>query len=95
MAVIHISEKEAARDLPAVLAKVRAGNLVEIDSGSESFAVVAKGDAIPPRRSLDEAIRMSEERGSRVLLDDDFGDDMEEIMRLNRLPRETEPWESS
>jgi antitoxin (DNA-binding transcriptional repressor) of toxin-antitoxin stability system len=40
MAVIHISEAEAARDLHSLLAKARAGEEVRIESGADSFALV-------------------------------------------------------
>jgi hypothetical protein len=91
MAVIHISEEEAARDLSAVLAKVSAGETVHIERAAESFAIVQVTK--PARWTVDDAIKQSEARGSQVLLDDDFGNDMEEIMRFNRLPRRGEPWE--
>lgn len=92
MAVIHISEEEAARDLTALIDKVRAGEQVRIDRGAESFAVVP----VTPKRTwtTEDAVRQSEARGNHVTLDDDFADDMEEIMRLNREDR-FEEWESS
>jgi prevent-host-death family protein len=43
MAVIHISETDAVRDFAAVLARVRAGDEVIIDSHSNPIAVL-----IPP-----------------------------------------------
>jgi antitoxin (DNA-binding transcriptional repressor) of toxin-antitoxin stability system len=91
MAVIHISEAEAAHDLSGLIDKVRAGEQVHIDRGTESFAIVP---ASPIGWTTTEALRRSEARGSQVTLDDDFGDDMEEIMRFNRQER-PDPWESS
>jgi len=91
MAVIHISEEEAARDLAGLIDKVRTGQQVQIDRGTESFALVP---ASPVGWTTTDALRRSEVRGSQVTLDDDFGDDMEEIMRFNRQERPS-PWESS
>ncbi len=92
MAVIHVTEAEAARDLSELIEKVRAGGRVEIDSGTESFALVPAGPI--KTWTVSEAIRRAEARGPGVTLDDQFGDDMEEIMRFNRLER-PDPWESS
>jgi len=92
MAVIHITEEEAARDLSGLIDRVRAGEQVHIDCGMESFAIVP---ASPLRMwTTTEALRRAEERGSGITLDDQFGDDMEEIMRFNRQER-PDPWESS
>jgi len=92
MAVIHISEEEAARELSTLIDKVRAGEQVHIDCGAESFAIVP---ASPIKRwTISEAIRMAEERGPGVAADQGFADDLEEIMRFNRLER-PDPWESS
>jgi hypothetical protein len=93
MAVIHIPESETALSLSDLIAMVRAGEDVRIDSGSESFALVSSVRGFPVGWTVDDAIRQSEARGSHVLLDDKFGDDMEEIMRFNRLRRKEEPWE--
>jgi hypothetical protein len=94
MAVIHISEAEAARDLSGLIDKVRAGEQVHIDRGAESFALVAAVDDFPPGWTIDDAIRRSKARGSTVTLDDAFGDDMEEIMRFNRQGGWPNDWES-
>jgi antitoxin (DNA-binding transcriptional repressor) of toxin-antitoxin stability system len=94
MAVIHISEAEAARTLPELIEKVRAGEQVHIDRGAESFALVPAVDNFPAGWTIDDAIRRSEARGSTVTLDEAFADDMEEIMRFNREDR-FEDWESS
>jgi antitoxin (DNA-binding transcriptional repressor) of toxin-antitoxin stability system len=92
MAVIHISEAEAAQDFYAVLAKVRAGESVHIDTADKSFAIVPV--PVPKLWTVDEAIRRSEEAGVHAFLDDEYADQMEELMRINRLPRESEQWAS-
>jgi len=94
MAVIHISEEEAARDLRNLIDKVRAGERVEIASGAETFALVPARPTHPMIWTTEDAVRQAEARNSPVTLDEDFGGDMEEIMRFNRLER-PDPWESS
>lgn len=93
MVVIHISEEEAARDLRAVLAKVRAGQHVQIDSGTDSFTLLPSRYEVPKNRTISEAIRLAEERGCDVLLDDKFGDDMEAIIKQHENEYLTNPWE--
>jgi antitoxin (DNA-binding transcriptional repressor) of toxin-antitoxin stability system len=39
MAIIHVTEAEAARDLSTLIDKVRAGESVQIESGRDSFAL--------------------------------------------------------
>jgi hypothetical protein len=94
MAVIHISETETALSLADLIAKVRAGNRVEIESGAESFTIVPAIEPFPKGWTTLDALRQSEARGSETTLDDAFADDMEEIMRFNREDR-FEEWESS
>ena len=54
MAVIRISEAEAVRDVPALLAKVRTDNEVLIDDQDRTIAVLRSPDETPARRSLSE-----------------------------------------
>jgi antitoxin (DNA-binding transcriptional repressor) of toxin-antitoxin stability system len=94
METIHISEEEATRDFAALLARVRAGAEVVIESGSAPVALVRP--AAPPRRSVSESIAIVEartkERGYAAVMDPDFAADMEEIIR-NRKPRDTSAWD--
>jgi antitoxin (DNA-binding transcriptional repressor) of toxin-antitoxin stability system len=94
MAVIHISEADAARDLPSLLAKVRAGAEVLIDDHIRTIAVLRSPEADPPSRKLSEAIRLSEARGSNLTLDSDFGNDLEDVIRAHEQERPIDPWES-
>ena len=93
MAVIHISEAEAARDFHAVLAKVRAGEHVQIDSLGDSITLLPSRYDVPKTRTLSEAIRLSEERGSNVLLDDQLGEDLEAIIKQHENEYVTNLWE--
>ena len=93
MAILHVSEAEAARDLTSLLAKVRAGDQVQISSGSDSFALVPTGTAKTEVWTISEAIRRAEERGSNVLLDDKFGDDVEAGIRSHEHEILQDPWQ--
>lgn len=95
MAVIHISEAEAARDLHTLLAKVRAGERVCIDSDTETIAILEAPHIQEKPRTLSEAIRRSKERGSTVTLDDQWGKDLEAIIESHSKERLIDPWESS
>lgn len=83
MAVFHISEAEAARDLPSLLAQVRAGAEIVIESDARPVAVLKAAE--PPRRTIYESIalakRHAEELGYEPVMDADFAADMEEIIR--------------
>ena len=95
MATIHISEAEAAKDFAGLMAHVRAGAEVIIESGacaSGSWSV----QTAPPRRSISESIALAEARAKKLgytpVMDAEFAADMEEIIR-NRKPRDTSAWD--
>jgi antitoxin (DNA-binding transcriptional repressor) of toxin-antitoxin stability system len=94
MATVHISEFDAARDFAGLLARVRLGEEIVIESGSYPAAVLRP--AAPPRRSISESIALAEARskelGYKPVMDDGFAADMEEIVR-NRKPRDTSAWD--
>ena len=83
MAVIHISEAEAARDFRALLARVRAAAEIVIESDAHPAAILRAAE--PPRRSISECIALAkkheEETGEDPVLDPDFAADVEEIIR--------------
>lgn len=92
MAVIHISEADAARDFGALLARVRAGE--EIVIGPEGAPVaVLKPASGPYVRKLSESLRILRERGSTVTLDGDFGKDLEDVINSHREPLNPPPWD--
>ena len=94
MATIHISEADAAGDFAGLMARVRAGMEVVIESGTHPVAVLRA--AAPPRRSISECIALAEARskglGYEPVMDEEFAADMEEIIR-NRKPRDTSAWD--
>lgn len=94
MAQLHMSEAELARDLHAVLEKVRQGLEVVVESEHRPVAVLRS--AGPPRRTISECIAIAEQRekdrGYPITLDPDFAGDVEEIVQ-NRKPWAPPPWD--
>lgn len=95
MAVTHIPETEAARDLSGLLARVRAGEEIVIEREASPAVVLRVADE-PRGRLLSESIALAEahakELGYEPRMDPDFAADLEEIIR-NRKPRDTSAWE--
>jgi antitoxin (DNA-binding transcriptional repressor) of toxin-antitoxin stability system len=94
MAQVHMTEAELARDLHAVLEKVRQGVEIVVDRNDQPVAVIKP--AQPVRRTLSDLIRLAEqrekERGYAVTLDPDYAADVEEIVRA-RKPWTPRPWD--
>jgi len=92
--VVHISEAEAASDFAALLARVRAGAEVIIESGNRPVAVLHPAE--PVRRRISECIALAraheEETGKAPVLDPDFAEDVEEILS-HRKPWNPQAWE--
>jgi len=92
--VIHVSEIEAASDFTALMARVRAGAEVIIESGRRPVAILHAAE--PLRRNISECIAVAkaheEETGRAPILDADFANDMEEILR-HRKPWNPPAWE--
>jgi antitoxin (DNA-binding transcriptional repressor) of toxin-antitoxin stability system len=90
MAQVHMSEAELARDLHAVLAKVRAGIEVVIEQDSQPVAVIR---AAPVKgRNISEVIAALEASGASAMVDDDFARDVEEAVKLYREPWNPPSW---
>jgi hypothetical protein len=94
MAVIHISEAEAASDFAGLMSRLRSGVEIVIDAAPHAV----KMSILPERsgRLLSESIALAEshatEMGEEPVMDADFAADMEEIIR-NRKPRDTSAWD--
>jgi len=92
---IHISEEEAARDFAGLMARVRAGLEVVIESDARAVAVLRPA-AERRGRLLSESIAMAEaharELGYEPTMDPDFAADVEEIVN-NRKPRDPSEWD--
>jgi len=93
--VIHISEEEAARDFAGLMARVRAGAEVVIESGNHPV-VMLRPVATPRGRLLSESIALAEahavELGYEPTMDPEFAADLEEIIN-NRKPRDLSEWD--
>jgi len=96
MAVIYISEADAARDFPGLMARVREGAEVVIESDARAVAVVRPAAAEFRPRLLSESIALAkkhaEEVGYEPRMDPEFAADLEEIIR-NRRPWNPPAWE--
>ena len=90
--VIHISEKEAASDFASVLASVRAGAEVVIESESGKLPVAVFHLPAPPRRSISECIALLPE-DSTAVMDADFAKDVEAAIESHREPLEPPAWD--
>ena len=95
MAVIHISEAEAARDLAGVLNRVAAGEEIQIDKDASSFKIVSVGEQQKDKpRLLSEILAAMKLHPYEGVLDDQFGNDVEEGIRLHEHESLRDPWES-
>jgi len=94
--VIHISEEEAARDFAGLLARVREGAEVVIESDAGAVAVLRPaGEEFRPRllsESIALAKKHAEELGYEPRMDPGFAADLEEIIR-SRRPWTPPAWE--
>ncbi len=79
--VIHISEAEAASDFASVLARVRAGAEIIIESGKLPVAVIHP--PAPPRRSISGCIALLPE-DSTAVMDADFAKDVAAAIESHR-----------
>ena len=94
--VIRISEEEAASDFASVLARVRAGAEIIIESEGGKLPVAVIHLPVPLRRTISECIALAkkheEETGESPVLDPDFAADVEEIIR-DRKPWNPPAWD--
>jgi len=91
MGTVRITEAELARDIHAVLAKVREGAEVIVEQDHRPVAVIR-----PVQRSgrpISACIASAKSSGSTVTLDGDFGKDVEEGIRQRSQPWNPPSWE--
>ena len=95
MATTHIPEAEAARDFSGLLARVRAGEEIVIDSDAAP-GVLLRVAAEPRGRLLSESIALAEahskELGYEPVMDPSFATDLEDII-ASRKPRDLSAWD--
>jgi antitoxin (DNA-binding transcriptional repressor) of toxin-antitoxin stability system len=92
---VHMTEAELARDLHAVLERVREGAEVVIERDQRPVAVIRKPAG--PGRSLDEAIAIAEAFEARLgyapIPDEDFARDVQEGIDAHREPLDPPEWD--
>jgi hypothetical protein len=90
MATIHISEADAVRDFPGLLAHVRLGTEIVIENGAYPPTVLRM--AAPPRRSIEECIALLP-ADSPATIDEDFASDVEAAIAAHREPLDPPAWD--
>ena len=91
MAQLHMTEAELARDLHAVLEKVRQGVEVVVEQDRQPVAIIR-----PPKRygrPISECINSAKASGSKVTLDNGFAADVEEGIRSRQQPWNPPSWD--
>ena len=89
-ASIYISDTDATTDFASVLARVRAGAEVVIESNHQPIAVIHP--PVPLRRSISECIALLPE-DSTAVVDDDFARDVEAAIESLSDPFEPPSWD--
>lgn len=90
MATVRISEAELARDIHAVLAKVREGIEVIVEENHRPVAVIRKPQG--PGRTISECIALMP-ADSTATIDPEFARDVEAAIAAHREPLEPPAWD--
>ena len=90
MATIHISEADAARDFAGLLARVRAGAEVVIES--DAYPVAVLHSPAPTRRSIEECLALLPAE-STATIDEDFASDVAAAVDTHREPLNPPAWD--
>lgn len=90
--VIHISETEATSNFADVLARVRAGAEVVIESERGKLPVAVIHAPTPLRRTISECIALLPE-DSTAVVDADFAKDVEAAIESHREPLTPPVWD--
>lgn len=90
MATIRISDHDAARDFAGLLARVRAGAEIVIESDARPVAVLHA--PLPPRRSIEECISLLP-ADSSATIDEDFASDVAAAVEAHREPLNPPAWD--
>lgn len=90
MDVLHITEAELARDLHAVLEKVRSGAEVIVEQNHQPVAVLRS--ATPARRTISEALALMP-KNSSATMDKDFARDIAAAIEGHREALDPPKWD--
>jgi antitoxin (DNA-binding transcriptional repressor) of toxin-antitoxin stability system len=89
--VVRLSSAEAIRNIAEILERVEHGAEVIVEREQTPVAVIQP----PPRagRLLSECIALAEAHSSGVTLDDQFGNDLEDIIQSHPEPLDASLWD--
>jgi antitoxin (DNA-binding transcriptional repressor) of toxin-antitoxin stability system len=90
MAVIHISEAEAAHDFASLISRVRDGAEIVIENDMLPVSVIRKPE--PRRRSIEECIALLPQ-SSTAIVDEDFARDVEMAVAAHRESLNPSAWD--
>ena len=91
MAQVHMTEAEAARDLHAVLERVRQGVEIVIEQDHRPVAVIKTPEF--RGRDIDECIALLKAQGSHAIPDEDFAEDVRAAIDAHREPLNPPSWD--
>jgi antitoxin (DNA-binding transcriptional repressor) of toxin-antitoxin stability system len=91
MATVHMTAAEVAKDIAAVLDKVRQGDEIVVEQDHRPVAVIKTPK--PEGRMISEVITDLKARGSNAVMDDDFARDIEEGIKALRQPWNPPSWD--
>jgi len=87
---VYMSEAEVAREIHAVIEKVRQGVEVVVEQDHRPVAIIRTPQR--PGRPIDECIAIARAHSSGATLDDDFARDLEEVTAYSR-PLDASVWD--
>jgi antitoxin (DNA-binding transcriptional repressor) of toxin-antitoxin stability system len=90
MTPLHITEAELARDVHAVLDKVRQGAEIIIEQNNSPVAILRP--ALPPRRKISEVLALVPEN-SKATMDESFARDVQASIESHREPLDGSAWD--
>ncbi|MBI3490863.1 MAG: hypothetical protein HY047_03595 [Acidobacteria bacterium] len=88
---VRMTEAELARDVHAVLEKVRQGVEVVIEQGNRPVAVLKAPQA--SGRKISDVIAALEAEGASAVIDEDFARDVEDGIKSHREPWHPPSWD--
>jgi antitoxin (DNA-binding transcriptional repressor) of toxin-antitoxin stability system len=94
MAVIHISQEEAASNFAELIAKARAGEEVHIDEDVRTIAILRAPKGYEEPRLLSEIVAGFSGSSLVATIDPHFAADVEAGIRGHACERLIDPWES-
>ncbi|MGA2185377.1 MAG: hypothetical protein ABSH47_20340 [Bryobacteraceae bacterium] len=91
MGTVRITEAELARDLHAILSKVKGGIEVVVEQDHRPVAIIRPSKTAG--RMISEVLSDLQSRGSDAVMDDDFCRDIEEGIKAQRQPWNPPSWD--